>query len=324
MSRALSHAALIGLLLLLCASGQPRVARAEDAAAEAPRLADQRLVFRTTLGDIVFVLYSEVAPRHVAQLLELARLGVYDSTWFHRVEPGFLIQLSNAQNRTEPLDARQTAAIIKLPLEASPLRHRRGVISMAREDVDQNSAETSFSILLANAPHLDGKYTIFGEVALGWPVVEAIRGVRTDAKHQPLTRVSVNEVLVRTAAEVSAMAANGSLRGVEAGAQSEPAGGAGWTTASAIGLMMLCGLVIHLGARRWSPKLVGAIGLLSVLIGSVWVFAAFAATAKSDPARAIALFFGLLALFKLMNRFESSGPSPAPKSVPSEAGTSGS
>ena len=109
----------------------------------------------------------------MAQFLRLARAGVYDSVYFYRVEQGFVAQTATADDREVPLTAAQRAIIRPIPLEASPVRHTRGVLSLAHGD-DPNSGETSFSILLADAPHLDGKYTIFGRLEGGDAALRAL------------------------------------------------------------------------------------------------------------------------------------------------------
>src|SRR5207237_1159284 len=102
--------------------------------------------------------------KHAAQIRKLVRLGVYDSTTIFRIEPGFVAQVINAQNRKNPLTPEQHRAITHIPAEFSKLKHRVGMVSMAHDNDDSNSAETSFSFMLGRAPELDGKYTIIGEL----------------------------------------------------------------------------------------------------------------------------------------------------------------
>ncbi len=139
-----------------------------------PQLDPERIVLSTRHGDLVLALYPEIAPRHVAQVKKLVRLGAYDSTYFFRIEPGFLIQITDILNRLDPLTDAQRAAHHPLPAEFSTrLRHRLGTLSMARWE-DPDSATSSFSILLGPAPHLDGHYTLFGHVENGGSVLEKI------------------------------------------------------------------------------------------------------------------------------------------------------
>lgn len=157
------------------------------------KLAKEYLLFHTVGGDILFALYPEVAPATVKQFLKLARLGVFDNTHFSRLEPGFVIQTSVAQDRLVPLTSEQKQAIHPLPGEFSKtLKHTRGMISMGRDDGKPDSAETSFSIMLGNAPHLDGQYTIFGHVEAGLDVVARLEEMpRAEGANHPATRLTI-------------------------------------------------------------------------------------------------------------------------------------
>lgn len=157
------------------------------------KLAREYLLFHTVGGDILLALYPEVAPATVKQFLKLARLGVFDNTHFSRLEPGFVLQTSVAQDRLVPLTAEQKQAIHPLPGEFSKtLKHTRGLISMGRDDGKPDSAETSFSIMLGNAPHLDGKYTIFGHVEAGLDVVARLEEMpRAEGANHPATRLTI-------------------------------------------------------------------------------------------------------------------------------------
>ena len=137
-------------------------------------LANQQLVLHTSVGEITIALYPSAAPKHVERLLELTRLGVYDTVRFSRVEPGFLVQTGYPHMRGgPPLSAEQQAAIRPLVAEFTDLPHERGTVSMVLNDNDDpNSAETSFFITLAPAPFLDGHYTVVGRVLSGMDTVD--------------------------------------------------------------------------------------------------------------------------------------------------------
>ncbi|MGZ3694705.1 MAG: peptidylprolyl isomerase [Bdellovibrionota bacterium] len=152
-------------------------------------LANERLVLETNFGNMVFSLFPQVAPKHVAQVIKLARLGVYDGINIYRVEKGFVAQVSNEFDRATPIDEKQRAAIQKIPAEFSAIKHERGILSMARFD-DPNSAEVSFSILLGPAPHLDGQYTVFGRLEKGEDVLAAIEKVPVSATNVPETKIT--------------------------------------------------------------------------------------------------------------------------------------
>jgi cyclophilin family peptidyl-prolyl cis-trans isomerase len=163
----------------------------------APRAAQERIILSTDYGDLVLALYPDVAPAHVQQLLKLVRLGAYDSTHFFRVIPGFIVQLTDVNNRLRPLTAEQAAAVAPIKAEFSnTLKHRKGILSMARWD-DPDSATGSFSIMLGDAPHLDGQYTIFGELESGGSVVNRILGVPRQGE-TPNNAIAVRKAYVIT------------------------------------------------------------------------------------------------------------------------------
>ena len=142
-----------------------------------PRISDKHIVMSTDYGDLVLALYPDVAPSHVQQILTLVKLGAYDSSYFFRVIPDFIVQLSDVNNRLRPMTVQQAAAVKPIKAEFSDtLKHQKGTLSMARWD-DPNSATSSFSILLNAAPHLDGKYTIFGQLESGGSVINRILGI---------------------------------------------------------------------------------------------------------------------------------------------------
>jgi cyclophilin family peptidyl-prolyl cis-trans isomerase len=178
----------------------------------APAVGDERVVFHTNRGDLVFGLYDAVAPKHAAQIRKLVRAGVYDTTTIFRIEPGFVAQVTNAQNRQKALSKEQHQAITAIPAEFSKLKHRLGMLSMARDDDDVNSAETSFSFMLGRAPELDGKYTIIGEVLWGQPLLAMIAKDPTDGRKRPFTPIVIEKAEVKTAQEIAGLQAAGNLR----------------------------------------------------------------------------------------------------------------
>ena len=115
--------------------------------------------------------------------------GVYDGISFHRVVPGFVIQSGHLPTRREPLTDRQQRFVQNMQPEFNDTRHVRGIVSMARLD-DPASASTSFFIVTAAAPALDGVYTVFGVVVEGLDVVERIEAVPTEGE-TPVERVEI-------------------------------------------------------------------------------------------------------------------------------------
>lgn len=154
------------------------------------------VLLRTSMGDITLEMNPELAPEHVRNFLKLVESGWYDHTAFHRIIPGFVIQgglgSTRADNKPHPADK----WVHKLKGEFSHTElHIRGVLSMARAS-DPDSADTSFFIVLGPAPHLDGKYTIFGKVVDGFDTIELIEKA---ARHgeTPDQRIELIEAAIK-------------------------------------------------------------------------------------------------------------------------------
>jgi cyclophilin family peptidyl-prolyl cis-trans isomerase len=174
-------------------STEPKSSPSHESAAEEAAKQErskERVVFHTNVGDIVVALFPKAAPKHVKQILRLASAGIFEGIPIYRVETGFVAQISNFDHRINPLTRAQADIVIKIPAEFSSIKHRRGHLSMARYD-DINSAETSFSFMLDTAKHLDGRYTVFGEVVDGLDVLNIIETVATDSDSKPLTELTV-------------------------------------------------------------------------------------------------------------------------------------
>jgi peptidyl-prolyl cis-trans isomerase B (cyclophilin B) len=137
-------------------------------------MAGQCVRFETERGDIELELYPEQAPETVRNFLNLVATGLYDTTTFSRVVPGFVIQGGDLATRQGELSvaigmrSRRT-----IPDEPNKIIHDRGVLSMARSE-QPHSASTHFFILVSVAPDLDGKFAAFGRVTKGMEVVDEI------------------------------------------------------------------------------------------------------------------------------------------------------
>jgi cyclophilin family peptidyl-prolyl cis-trans isomerase len=288
------------------AAAQTAAAPGEAAPDAPPRLARERLILRTNMGDLVLAFYPEVAPRHTAQILSLARAGVYDGLDFYRVEPSFVAQLSDARGRRPELSAEQRALVAPLSAEFSSLKHERGTLSMARYDDRPDSAETSFSILFGAAPHLDGKYTVFGKLEAGYEVLDAIGRVGRDSHNRPLRPVVIRRAeVVETPEALAAL----SLRGPDFTEQQPPLFLFLRRAAWAFGACAALGLALFVAAGRGkAAQWAGSAGLLLVLVGFFGVLVALLPEARTTGWSSVPLFAGVVILFKLMNRFESGRP----------------
>ena len=121
-------------------------------------------------GNVIIELLPDIAPNHVNRIKELAREGFYDGVPFHRVIEGFMAQTGDGENRNGT--GGSTKPDLKNEFGDTP--HLRGTVSMART-ADPDSANSQFFICFAEAPHLDGQYTVFGQVVEGMEFVDKIK-----------------------------------------------------------------------------------------------------------------------------------------------------
>jgi len=119
-------------------------------------------------GRVVIEMRPDLAPNHVARIKELAREGFYDGAPFHRVIAGFMAQTG------DPTGTGTGGSGQKLKAEFSKEPHVRGTVSMARS-ANPDSADSQFFICFDAAPHLDGKYTVWGRVIEGMELVDQIK-----------------------------------------------------------------------------------------------------------------------------------------------------
>ena len=138
-------------------------------------------------------LYPEIAPNTVNNFIALANSGFYDGVVFHRVIPGFMIQGGDPSGNGTGGPGWHIKGEFLQNGVANPIKHTRGVISMARS-MDPNSAGSQFFIMHQDAPHLDGSYAAFGHVVNGIEVVDEIANVATDWNDKPRTPVVMEKV----------------------------------------------------------------------------------------------------------------------------------
>jgi len=129
-------------------------------------------------GVILIDLFPEVAPRHVEQVTALAQSGAYDGVVFHRVIDGFMAQTGDVEFGRKGGDMSRAgsggSSRPDLPAEFSEIPYVAGTVGMARSS-SPNSANSQFFIMFAPGDFLNGKYTVIGQVASGFDVVQAIK-----------------------------------------------------------------------------------------------------------------------------------------------------
>ena len=131
-------------------------------------LSKATVVLQTTRGTVKYKFYTKDAPKTVHRIAELISKGFYNDLTFHRVVPGFVVQGG------DPTGTGGGGSGMKLQAEFNSRKHVLGTVSMARA-MDPNSADSQFYIMLGTHTHLDGQYTVFGQVIAGQDVVNQIK-----------------------------------------------------------------------------------------------------------------------------------------------------
>jgi peptidyl-prolyl cis-trans isomerase B (cyclophilin B) len=137
------------------------------------QMAAQCVRLETEAGLIEMEMLPETAPETVRNFLNLAATGAFDMTTFHRTVKGFVIQGGSLMTKPQPSPEVARRMMRAVPDEPNPVKHVRGIVSMARSE-KPNSATSSFFILVGEAAHLDGTFAAFGRVTQGMDIVDAI------------------------------------------------------------------------------------------------------------------------------------------------------
>ena len=126
-----------------------------------------KILLNTSKGEVIINLMPEIAPVHVARIVELVKSGFYDGVIFHRIIPGFMAQTG------DPKGNGTGGSGTNLKAEFSDYKYINGTVGMART-MDPNSADSQFFICFDGCGHLTGQYTVWGQVETGMEVVEAL------------------------------------------------------------------------------------------------------------------------------------------------------
>ncbi|WVV21927.1 peptidylprolyl isomerase [Erysipelothrix piscisicarius] len=117
-------------------------------------------------GIIKVELYPDIAPNTVNNFISLAQNSFYDGLLFHRVIPGFMIQGGDPKGTGTGGPGYTIKGEFAQNNFDNPIKHQRGVISMARSK-GNDTAGSQFFIVTSDSPHLDGSYAAFGNVIEG-------------------------------------------------------------------------------------------------------------------------------------------------------------
>ena len=169
--------AIVGILAILCAA----VFGATLAAPAKAATGTPHLILTLKDGDVDIQLMPEIAPKHVARIIDLTTKGEYDGVVFHRVIDGFMAQTGDVKfGKTGSPDFNLDQAGMgnsdepDVQAEFSKTHFDRGVVGAARGS-DPDTFNSQFFITFADAGFLDGQYTVFGKVVSGMDVVDKIK-----------------------------------------------------------------------------------------------------------------------------------------------------
>lgn len=142
-------------------------------------------------------LLPEIAPNTVNNFVSLVKKGFYDGLIFHRVIEGFMIQGGDPNGQGTGGPGYSIKGEFRVNGFINPLKHERGVLSMARSMMP-DSAGSQFFIMHKNAPHLDGQYAGFGRITEGMDVVDEIATTPTGYADRPVEEQRMKRVTVET------------------------------------------------------------------------------------------------------------------------------
>ena len=148
-----------------------------------------QMTMTTNHGDIVLELFDEDAPETVANFRRLAEDGFYDGLIFHRVIPDFMIQGGCPQGTGTGGPG------YTFKDEINDHKVVKGALAMANAGPNTNGSQF-FIVTTEAAPWLDGKHTVFGEVADGMDVVDTIGTLPTDARDRPTQEARIERLAV--------------------------------------------------------------------------------------------------------------------------------
>lgn len=146
-------------------------------------------------GKMFIELDPENAPNTASNFIALADSGFYDGLIFHRVIPGFMIQGGCPEGFGTGDPDYKIKGEFKANGFENKLKHKRGVISMARSQ-HNDSAGCQFFITVKAAPHLDGQYAAFGQVTEGMDVADRIVSADADPRDKPIEEQRIKTISI--------------------------------------------------------------------------------------------------------------------------------
>jgi len=195
----------IAAISLSCSGGQANKTTSKTASPEVQKgvkpIPDNEIAVidmenSAAYGTIKIELYSNIAPKMVAQFKDLAKAGVYDGTTFHRINQSVIQGGDPLSKDDDPTnDGTGHSDKPNVPAEFSDIPYDAGIVGAARS-MDVNSANSQFFITLKREPGFDNKYTIFGKVIEGMNKVGTIAGVQPKDGERPVEPVRIKHISI--------------------------------------------------------------------------------------------------------------------------------
>jgi peptidylprolyl isomerase len=157
---------------------------------------ENRVRITTSFGDIEVMLYRDT-PLHRANFIMLVKKGYFNSTFFHRIAPGFVIQAGNSDNAATPRKRFEIGDYL-IPSEFDAgHKHTYGAFSAAKyseQNLSKASSPFEFFIVMDKngTPHLNNDHTVFGRVTKGMEVAKKIAQVETGQSEWPIDNVQLD------------------------------------------------------------------------------------------------------------------------------------
>ena len=150
-----------------------------------------------SVGDVKIGFYTNVAPAHVKNFLDLAKRGFYDRTRIHHVAPGQWAKMGDPFSRDQSLDQwGKGGPEHVLDNEFSRATHKKGVLSMWRGPGRPKSHGSQFMVVLADQPHLDFVQTPFAEILAGFDLLDAVSRKTRNQYEAPAEEVFLNGITI--------------------------------------------------------------------------------------------------------------------------------
>ncbi|MFV0367990.1 MAG: peptidylprolyl isomerase [Hyphomicrobiaceae bacterium] len=130
---------------------------------------ENTVIMELKTGKVTIKLRPDLAPQHVARIKKLTREGFYNGVPFHRVIAGFMAQTGDPTGT-----GTGGSNYPDLPAEFTPTPFERGTLGAARTS-NPDSANSQFFFCFTHTPHLNGQYTVFGQVVDGMTHIDAVK-----------------------------------------------------------------------------------------------------------------------------------------------------